>query len=197
MAWIKAEYAEEVAVVTTWLATFLPWSVSYTGDAPAESRLFFLRFPVFDLQVRFPTEVTVDGTVVDAGVPEMLAAEYGGVGLLGNVHVVLPPTRLGSVAGAAGTAYLLWTAAMVLTLALFVLSLAMYRREETVQAMVPLGYVRLTSIAFGLLTVLLAAATAMFSQSDGAYGSPVPVGVVLIGLFAIVLWRAGRNPEPA
>jgi len=190
MAWIDAEYANEVAVLTTWLGTLLPWSVSFTDEAPAESWLYFVRIAAFDLQIRFPTEVTVDGSVVDAGVPEMLAAEYGGVSLLGNVHLVLPPTRLGSVAGPAWTAYLLWTAAMGVSLALLVLSVLTYAREEMVARRLPIGYVRATAIGFGLLTVLLSGATVAFSQSDGAYGLPVPIGVVLFGVFAIMLWRA-------
>lgn len=200
MAWIDEEYADEVAVVSTWLVTFLPWSVSYaayTGDNPVESLLVFLRFPVFELQARFPGEVTVEGQVVDAGIPETLAAKYGGIASIGSVHLGVPPLRLEAVEGTVLVAHALWSVAAVLTVGLFVLSLAMYLREDAVSDLLPVGYVRLTSIAFGVLTLVLVGATVAFALSDAGYGTPVPVGLPVIGAFAVLLWRAEQVPSNA
>lgn len=194
MAWIKAEYADEFAVVTTWLAAVLPWSVAYTTEAPAESWVFFVRFPVAGLQFRMPTEVSVGGQVVDAGVPERLAEAYGGIGLLGNLHLQVPPLQLGASEGALLAAHALWTLAAAITLLAVVLSVVMYLREDAVRARLPLGYAKLTSVVFAVLAVVLAGATAAFAMADAPYGTPIPLGVVILAAFAVVLWRVERIP---
>lgn len=194
MAWIKAEYADEFAVVTTWLAAVLPWSVAYTTEAPAQSWVFFFRFPIAGLQFRMPTEINVGDQVVDAGVPELLADAYGGIGLFGNLHLQVPPLQIGASDGALLAAHALWTLAAVITFIAVVLSVAMYRREDAVRARLPMGYAKLTSIVFGVLALLLAGATAAFAMADAPYGTPVPLGVVIVTAFAVVLWRAERVP---
>ena len=77
----------------------------------------------------------------------------------------------------------------------FVLSLAMYWREDAVQARLPVEYATLTAGLFGVLAVLLGVATIGLFQAGGAYGTPIPIGVVLLGAFAVLLWRAERVPS--
>lgn len=194
MAWIDEAYAEEVAVLTTWLAAFLPWTVAYTGEAFQGSRIFFFRFPAFGLQLRFPVEVTADGRVLETNIPQRLAEQYGGFGVAGNLHLELAPLQVGTVDGAAATAYLLWTAATVVMVAAVVLSLAMYFREDFVRTRLPMGYPTLASVTFGVLTVLLAGATVAYYLSDIEYGTPIPLGVGILAAFAVVLWRAEEGP---
>jgi hypothetical protein len=197
MAWIKEQYAEEVAVLATWIVTVLPWSVatvSYAGDAPVESLLVFFRFPLFELQARFPGQIMANGEVIQTIPSEFLTAQYGGVGLLGNVYLGVPVLRLGEVAGLVAVAQVLWSVAALVTLALFVLSVAMYRRESVVRAWLPRDYVTVTRVGFAVLAVTLAGATAALAMTDAPYGTPVPIGVVLLGALAVVLWRAEHVP---
>jgi hypothetical protein len=112
-----------------------------------------------------------------------MAFIVGGIGLFGNVYLGVPPLRLGDVAGLVSLAHLLWTVGALLMLALFVLSIAMYRREDAVQARLPLDYVTVTSLGFGALTVLLAGATTAFWLADASYGRPVvrfPAGLRVV-----------------
>lgn len=194
MAWIDEQYADEVAVVTTWIAAFLPWTVAYTGEAFQGSRIFFFRFPAFGLQLRFPLEVTADGRVLETNIPQRLAEQYGGFGVFGNLHVELAPLQMETGDGAAAIAYLLWTVATLVMVAAVVLSLAMYVREDDVRTRLPVEYPTLASITFGVLAVFLAGATAAFFLSDVAYGVPIPLGVVILAAFAVVLWRAEERP---
>ena len=195
MAWLNEEYADEFAVLTTWLAALLPWSISWGSDPATQSLLVFFRLPIVDFQLRFPTEVTVDGQVIETTIPQRLAEQYGGIDLVANAHVVFPPSRLGAVDGTHSWAYLAWSVATVVFLIAFVLSLAMYWREDAVQARLPVEYATLTAGLFGVLAVLLGVATIGLFQAGGAYGTPIPIGVVLLGAFAVLLWRAERVPS--
>lgn len=198
MAWIKEEYAAEVAVLTTWIATVLPWSVSYvsySGGAPVDSLLVFFRFPVFEIQARFPGKIEGNGEVIQTVPSEFLTDQFGGVALLGNIYLGVPVLRLDDVAGLVSVAHVLWSAAALLMGLLFVLSVAMYRREDRIQAWLPRDYVTVTSLGFGVIAVLLAGATATLAMADAPYGTPVPIGVVLLCAFAIALWRAERVPD--
>lgn len=187
MAWVKAEYADELAVVTTWLVALLPWSVSYTTDAPFESPVYFLRFPLFELQARFPADITANGQQLD--VAAVLSEQYGGVALFGDVYLGSP---VAAVLGGPGAvlAYGLWTVAALLVAVAVVLSVGMYLREDAVSEWLPVNYVRLTGAVFAVAAVPLAAATVLFASSETAYGTPIPVGLVLMVAVAYLLLTA-------
>jgi uncharacterized protein (TIGR04206 family) len=56
MAWVRSEYAGELAVVSVWLTALLPWSVSFTRFAPEVSRVV-VRFHPFQFQFLFGADL--------------------------------------------------------------------------------------------------------------------------------------------
>jgi hypothetical protein len=89
MVWVKSEYADELAVVVTWLSMVLPWSVAYTAGGPLGSHLAFVRISLFELQLRFPSEITFDGVPLD--VAAALDVVYSGFQIAGNFYGTFPP----------------------------------------------------------------------------------------------------------
>jgi uncharacterized protein (TIGR04206 family) len=86
MAWVQSEYAGELAVISTWLVSLLPWSVSWIriGGVSAVS----LRFPFVRLQYIFGAKLPGEEPFLwvwevpaFAGSPELtLAAQLGLLG---------------------------------------------------------------------------------------------------------------------
>lgn len=192
MAWVKAEYAGELAVVSAWIAALTPWSLTFNPNAPAGSWMFVVRLSVLELQIRLPTVIREGGDVIGSAA-SALAATYPGVGLFWSAFVTDPVSAalfyedqslvLGSVAWALG--------ALVVVLAV-ALSIWLYRDEAAVRETLPYDEVR-------TMGVLLAAATALFGVATVAYflgrdvvGVPVPLGVVVVGALAATLLRIER-----
>lgn len=191
MAWVKAEYAPELAVLSAWLSALLPWSVSLQLGGPLGSVLFFVRWPVGELQVRVAPSVTVGNESVPVG--RVLDAAYPGNRLWGPFHLADPfsaTAGYGStwVAGA-GAAWLLGTFAIAVAVAL---SIALYRDEPGTTARLPVDPVRATAGLLALAVGGYALATIGLWLGPPRLGLALPVGVVVIGALAAVLARVER-----
>lgn len=167
MAWVRSEYAGELAVVAAWVSALLPWSVSFFSEGGKS--LVVVRFPFFLFQFLYGLEIPGDGPF--RTIPQML--------------------RLAS-STTNERAYLIWlVAAGVLGLAL-VLSVAYYAREELVES----GPVDPVRVMGGLLLVggllLLASFVHLFV---GSLGTTVPIGAILVVVLGVVLLRVERTDD--
>lgn len=174
MAWVKSEYAGELAVVSAWIAALLPWYASYGPDALREiaaeegsGAVLFVRWPFFQVRYVFGVpfaDGTVSSTVFDA---TEIYGELGGV----------------------EAAYQAWyVGAAVLALAVL-LSVAMYADYERVEDALPAPSVRVMGGLLGLGGLCLTAATVLFARRADFEGIPVPVGLVVVLVLAGLLLR--------
>jgi len=199
MVWVKSEYADELAVLVTWLTMVVPWSVTYHSDGPLSSHLAFVRISVFELQLRFPSEITIQypDRAEQLEVMNALDAVYSGSRLFENFYGTTPPTAAlwydgvaFETARALTLANAFWTLAALLLLAAFALSIAMYTREDATRERLPLPYPRLTGWLLVAATVPLTVSTAWFYIARDTVGIPIPVGLVVILVLAVLLIRA-------
>lgn len=188
MAWVKAEYAGELSVVATWLSMLLPWSVAWHTKGPLDSNLAFIRFSVFELQLRFPSQITFEGVPLD--VARAIAITYSGVEIFGNFYATLPPAAALEYDGPLAWGNAVWTIAAVVLLIAFAVSLLMYRREEWTVDRLPYPYPRIAGILLGTATALLTIATVLIWFASAKVGTPIPIGILVMGALAFVLLRA-------
>jgi hypothetical protein len=200
MVWVKSEYADELAVLVTWLSMVLPWSVAYHTNGPLGSHLAFVRISVFELQLRFPSDITFDGVPLD--VARALDVVYSGFQIGGNFYGTFPPLAAlfydgGPTENARalllGNAF--WTLAAVLLVVAFGLSIAMYSRESATRARLPLSYHRIAGWLLIAASVCLAVATAWFYVARSTVGVPIPVGLVVVLALGVSLVRAETVDE--
>lgn len=169
-AWVRSEYAGELAVVLTWASAFIPWSVSLSRFAEGVT-FVVIRFPFFMFQFLYGVEL--EGaerpflTVVSApGFPD-------------------PAKQLGVV-----RAYQIWlVAAGVFGLAVL-FSVAYYLAEQRIESG-PVDPVRGLGAALVLSAVLLSVSTVMLLVGYG--GLSIPVGVLFLYLFGGVLLVVERT----
>lgn len=171
MVWVRSEYAGELAVVSTWLAAFVPWNVHHA--AVAGGTVTYLRFPL--VEVRYA-----------AGLP------------VANPVAVTDPVSasLAQAGTAVAPAYLAWTVGAVVSFAALAVSVVYYRAEARAASWpvhpVPLlgALLAVAGVVFGVAWVLL---------GRGLPGLSLPVCVVHVA-FGAVLLRAervdGGDPEP-
>jgi hypothetical protein len=188
MVWVKSEYADELAVLATWLSMVLPWSVAYHTGGPLGSVLAFVRLPVFELQLRFPSEITFNGVPLD--VARALDVQYSGWQLAGNVYGTIPPAAALAYDGTLALANAVWSIAAALVTVAFALSLAMYVREERTRARLPVAYPRLAGWLLLSAAAFLGVATALLFLERDVVGVPIPVGLVVVAALAVALVRA-------
>lgn len=195
MVWVKSEYADELAVVVTWLSMVVPWSVAYNSEGPLGSHVAFVRISVFELQLRFPANITFQGVPLD--VARALDLVYSGFQIAGNFYGAFPPTAALFYDGAAfefasalTLANAFWSLAALVMLVAFGLSLAMYRDEAATSARLPVAYHRIAGWLLVAASVFLAVSTAWFYVARPRVGIPLPVGLVVILALAITLLRA-------
>jgi uncharacterized protein (TIGR04206 family) len=163
--WVRSEYAPELAVAFAWLSALVPWSVSYAQLSDLGS-VAFVRFPL--LQVRYAF-----------GIPVARA-----------VKVDSPYAAWQFQAGqSVADAYALWTVGATILLAALALSVAMYLDLDRVR---PYRPVTAMGALLGAAGVTLAAATYLLA-TRGFPGIDLPIGVLLLLLFAVVLLRAERT----
>jgi len=164
MVWVQREYAAELAVLAAWLAALLPWNVTYsTNGGPW---VVLVRFPLFEFQYTSGFGTGVDGSAFRTVVETM--ALQSGQGLE-------PATQV-------------WSAGAAVTVATLVLSVGYYANQPRLEA-ASVHPVRLMGGLLALAALLFAVATA-FVATGGFGGTPIPVGVVLVGLLAWMLLRA-------
>ncbi len=191
MAWVKAEYAGELAVVASWVAALTPWSLTLQPNGPLGSIIFIVRWPLGELQVRLASSITVDGA--DVSVSAVLAEAYPGTGVGGPFFIGDPvsSTAFYDVPAVAygGWGWVIGGLAVVVALGL---SAALYRDEANATARLPVDPVRAMAGLLGLATVGFAAATIGFWYAPPRVGLPIPVGVVIVGALAVALARVER-----
>ena len=166
MVWVRSEYAGELAVLSTWLSVFIPWNV--TLSAVSQGTVLFVRFPLFQIRYTY------------------------GLPFARGTRLMDPLSALAFQSGTTiATAYRAW----VLGAGLFALalgfSIAYYLAEERVEALA-FDPVRLLGALLGLTGVALAAATALL-VTRGLPGTPIPIGVVFLFVFAGVLLTIERT----
>ncbi|WP_255195981.1 DUF7549 family protein [Halorarius litoreus] len=168
MAWVRSEYAGELAVVAAWLSALLPWSVSVASRGGIS--FVVLRWPLFVFQFLFG---------VNLG-----AAEQPFLWVFQMPGTAANPTNL--------QAYYVWNAAAVALGLALVLSVVYYTREEQLEAS-PVDPVRLMGLLLTVGGVLLLASTVLLWQ--GFFGTTVPVGAVIVTLLGAMLVRVERTDD--
>jgi uncharacterized protein (TIGR04206 family) len=170
MAWVKSEYAGELAVVATWLTALLPWSVSVLptnfGQPIIAIRFLFFRY-------RSIPPVEIDGEV-----------ETGGLTLVHRVFELeaFPTLKLASQ---------VWLAGAVLFLLPLALSVAYYVLDDELEAKLPVDPVRLMGGLLGATAVVFTGATVGFLLEQPKV--TLPIGVVLMWAIAVTLLRVDRT----
>lgn len=165
MAWVRSEYAGELAVVSAWVSALMPWSI--TVLAPEDSELLFiiLRYAYFHFQFL-----------------ENLALSTEPFLWIHEAHDFVAP----GVEPAIATAGL---GAAVFSLAL-ALSVVYYVAEERVEAL-PVDPVRVMGALLGVATLVYGVAFVLLWQNKA--GWTVPVSPLFMALFAVVLLRIDRT----
>lgn len=194
--WVKSEYAGELAVLSAWVSMLVPWNVVRHASAPFESTVVFLRFALFEVQFRFPTRIAINNTegetsIVDAS--RALAEAYPGSRVLGDLFVAVPPqTALFYEAPRLQQAGLVWSLSAMVFFGAFVLSLALYTNEAAVSEKLDVSEVRLMGALLLAGAVGSGVATVLYYLERPVVGTPIPVGVLVIGALGVVLLRTER-----
>jgi len=221
--WVRSEYANELAVLSAWLAVLVPWNVTQHTrtdnlslldgllNADAESKIFFLRFPFLGIQLRQPGGVNPDKFVQNGSVEEgsvaaqrlesadasgMLDSAYAGTELIDGLFVTTPPSAIGFYDGTLWQASLLWTIAAIAFALAFALSLALYVREEPVADRLPVSAVRLMGALLGIGALGTAGASVLYFVERDLVGFPIPAGVIIVGILAAVLLQTEEVEQP-
>lgn len=166
MAWVRSEYAGELAVVAAWLSALLPWTVSVTAQRGVS--FVVIRFPLFAFQFLFGLDLG------SADQPFHLVTSMPA--LASN-----PTNRL---------AYLAWLAAAVVLAGALVLAVAYYLREQRLEAS-RLDPVRLMGVLLGVAGALFVASTGLLWQ--GYFGLTVPVGAAIVPVLGGLLLVVDRT----
>lgn len=166
MAWVRSEYAGALAVLCTWAAAVLPWSVTYFSVGSITQVLVRVHWGVFKFQFGAPEDLVLPSQTVLA---ELDTAANPGI----------------------RQATLVWIGAAAVMTALVAFSVAYYLREERVEAL-PVDPVRLTGGA--LLVVAVAHAASLWLLLAHRAGTTVPVGAVFEFVFAYLLLTVDRQP---
>jgi hypothetical protein len=190
MVWVKADYAEELSVLAAWLSLLLPWNVVYLAEGPLGSKLVFLRFPLAELQVRWASQISLEGQ--DLSAAPALVAQYPGTRLAGDVFLATPVQAMLHYNAGMFAGSLAWTVGAVAILLAFGLSLWLYVAEDAVAARLPVDPVRLMGWLLAAVAGATAVATVFYWTSRNVAGVPIPVGVPIVGLLALALLRAER-----
>ena len=166
MAWVKSEYAGELAVLSTWLVGLAPWSASVFGQSGFT--VVSLRFLPARLLYIFGAEIPNERPLL----PAWQVADFQQSAEL-------------TLAGHLGFA------ALVVYALPFGLSLYYYFEEDRVAAALPADPVRLFGGLLGLVGVLTVVSTALFVRYFP--GTTLPVGSLLAVVFAYVLLTVDRT----
>lgn len=165
MAWVRSEYAGELAVLSAFFAGLLPWSASYTAGGGIST--VDVRFPFF-----------------------LFKYVYGVVRRNLFVPVLRAPTFPPPEAGAIRQAYTVWLAAAVVLALTLLLAAAYYVAEERIEDG-PVDPVRLMGGLLTLTGVGFAAATVVLLAEYG--GLTVPIGALIVPALGVLLLRVERT----
>jgi len=181
MVWVKSEYAEELAVLVTWLSLLVPWSISYGSfpvTASSNLTLVILRFPFVAMRYQFGVQL-LSGTTVDSPVGYRQEVLNAG----GDAASQLP-------------GFDLWLVAVVVLALAFVLSVLMYFEVDALDGL-PVDPVRLQgALLLAVGGLFLGASAVLYSTQTALF---VPFGVFLHLAFGVILLRVDRaeaeNPD--
>lgn len=194
MAWVKSEYAGELAVVSAWLSMVLPWNVVYHPSVPTqplESTITIVRLSLFELQLRAPVVVEIDGRRTSPdGVMDQL---YPGTNVLADVYVATPLGAVSTYDGFMQLGSIAWLVAAGALLIAFAVSIALYRDEAGFTERSSVDPVRLVGGLLGAAAVAGATASALYFLDRDLGGIPIPVGVLIIGALSVALLRVERT----
>jgi len=204
--WVRSKYTSELAVLAAWVSLLVPWNVAYHTDTPFDGTVLFVQFSLFEIQFRNPNPaaIEIEGDPVSSA--PVLDALYPGVELFGNVFATIPVTSIIEYEDTLllQVASLFWAvAALAFALAL-VLSLGLYfRTQETLTLLrtqetldwLPASEVRLMGALLGVAALGTGAASVLYYVERSIVGIPIPVGVVVIGVFALILLVMEEVPD--
>ncbi|WP_323676469.1 hypothetical protein [Halorubellus sp. PRR65] len=176
MVWVKSEYAEELAVLVTWLSALVPWSISYGSFAVTSGgdlTLVILRFPFVGIRYQL------------------------GVQILGGTSVRTPLQFRQEVLNAGGSAsaqvpgYDLWLVGLAILAVAVLVSLLLYFEVEDALDAIPADPVRvLGALLLGVAVALLGSTYVLFTSQAALF---VPFGVFLQLAFGVILLRVDRT----
>ncbi len=177
MAWVKSEYAGELAVLSTWLVAVAPWSVSVFGNGQVTGVVF--RFLPFRIQYLYGVSIPNELNFVWAWEVVQIQARTNDL-----AAAVWSVTRAG---GNIGRAAILWTLALaVLTVAVGA-SAYYYHREAEFTDLLPLHPVRFFGGLLGVGSLLVLVATVLLNLDGGFLGTTIPVGALVAPVLAAIL----------
>ncbi len=166
MAWVRSEYAGELAVVSAWLAALLPWNVTYATIFEGEVTILSIRFPFVQLRYLLGVELPGD---------EGLAIDH-------------PMAARSLVEGDPVLVYNLWIIGALFVFAAVGLSVVLYLREEWVRGRLSGSPVRYMGGLLAGATLSLSASTiAIITHGEFGGGIPIPLGLVVLGALAWIL----------
>jgi len=164
--WVRSEYAGELAVLLTWLATFIPWNVASASSQGAS--VLFVRFPF--VQVRY----------------------VAGIDLARGVTVADPLSAIAFQRGQSiEIAYQVWAVGAAVFAVALVVSVLYYRNEAWAESW-PVDPVRLLGALLLGTGGIFAGATALLAR-HGFSSLPLPIGVVFLLAFGGVLLTVERT----
>jgi len=166
MAWVKSEYAGELAVLSTWLIAVAPWSISIFGGGEITGVVF--RFLPFRLQYLFGISVPNELTFIWAW--EAATLQEGNTAVAGS----------------------LWTAALAFFALAFVASIVYYLREERFAEALPVDPVRLFGGLLGLAGLGTLVGTVLLNLRGGFVGTTIPIGALVAPVLASLLLTVDR-----
>jgi uncharacterized protein (TIGR04206 family) len=174
MVWVKSEYAEELAVLVTWLSLFVPWSISYGSFAVTETRdltLVILRFPFVAMRYQFGVQL-LNGTTID----HPLGYRQEVVNAGGTASNQLP-------------GFDLWLVGVAILAVAFLVSVLLYFEVDALDGL-PVDPVRVQGgLLLALGVVLLGASVVLFATQSALF---VPFGVFIYLVFGVILLRVDR-----
>ena len=170
MAWVKSEYAPELAVLSTWLVALLPWSgaVLPIEVAGRQVTVVVIRFLYFRLQYIF------------------------GISLGEQERPFLWVVEAPGFNQTLTTASWVWVAGAALSLAPLALSVSYYLDEGAHDARLPVDPVRLQGALLAALGVVLGVSTLLFWDRQPI---TIPVGTMLTLVFGYLLLTVDRTGD--
>jgi uncharacterized protein (TIGR04206 family) len=170
MAWVKSEYAPELAVLSTWLVALLPWSgaVLPIEVAGRQVTVVVIRFLYFRLQYIF------------------------GISFGRQERPFLWVLEAPAFNQTLTTASWVWVAGAALSLAPLALSVSYYLDEGGHEAWVPVDAVRLQGALLTALGIVLGVSTILFWDRQPI---TIPVGTLLTLVFGYLLLTVDRTAD--
>jgi uncharacterized protein (TIGR04206 family) len=178
MVWVKSEYAEELAVLMTWLSALVPWSISYGSFAVTSAEdltLVILRFPFFGIRYQLGLQI------------------LGGTSLQSPLGFRSEVLSAGESAAAQLPGYDLWLVAVAILALAVVVSILMYFEVDAALDALPIDPVRLLGALLLVVAVLLLGSSYVLYSSQAAL--LIPFGVFLHLAFGVILVRVDRATD--